>query len=76
MGLPYMSDGLWQRHANPVLRTFLSFLTRAENHRSPRYSSDDQLAVANLLPASFPLLSSLFLPPVLQIHLHLYFSAT
>lgn len=65
-GLLYLSDGLGQHHANPPLRTFLSFLTWAENQRSPHFSSDDQLAIENLLPASFPLPNSLFLPPVLQ----------
>lgn len=65
-GLLYVSYGLGQHRANTQLRTFLSFLTWAEKQRSPHFSSDDQLAIENLLPASFPLLNSLFLPPVLQ----------
>lgn len=63
MGLPYVSEGLGQHRANPPLRPFLSFLTWAEKQRSPHFSSDDQLAIENLLPVPFPLLNTLFLPP-------------
>lgn len=66
MGLLYLSDTLGQHGADPRLGAFLGSITWAENQGSPRFSSDDQRAVENLLPVSFPLPNSLFLPLVLQ----------
>lgn len=56
-----------QPNSNPSLRTFLCFLARAAKQSSSHFSSEDQLAHGNPLPAPFPLPSSLSLPPVLQI---------
>lgn len=55
-----------QPHSNPSLRTFLCFLARAAKQSSSHFSSENQLALGNLLPAPVPLPSSLSLPPVLQ----------
>lgn len=65
IGILYLSDSLGQLRENPLLKAFLGSIRWAENQGGPRFSSDDQRAVENLLPPSFPLLNSLFLPPVL-----------
>ena len=77
MELLYVSDGLGQHHANPLLRTFLSFLTWAEKQRSLHFCADDQLcwkSAAVLIPSS-QLPVSTFCATDPQPYLHLYFSA-
>lgn len=64
-----VSQGPGQPHSTPSLRTCLCFLARAAKQSSSHFSSEEQLG--NLLPAPFPLPSSLSLPPLLQSHSHI-----